>query len=216
MKVDTIRTNWADTELKQNTHIITIDDKCIIVDAGASLIDIMPYVEGKTVEAILITHAHFDHIASIDAYEVAFKCPIYLHENSEKFLLDPELNVSKYFVNDVTFEVENLHYIKGKETLNIAGVNIRTIYTPGHSEDSVCYLFEDGTLFTGDTLFAAAVGRTDLATGNPHRQIASLNVLLKLDFNVAYTGHLRSTTKEEQNNNIPTWIKYIKRGLMGE
>ena len=240
MKVDTIRTNWAESELKQNTHIITVGDKCIIVDAGAKLEDVLDVVGDKKVEAILITHAHFDHISNIDAYEIAFGCPIYMNENSKKFLHDTNLNASKYFVGDIIFDAENIHYLKGKETLNIAGLEIKPIYTPGHSEDSMCYLCSDSSvlnndelieqrvgakqdisnieqrsvLFTGDTCFARAVGRTDLATGNPKRLIVSLNSLLKLDFVTAYTGHMRHTTKMEQQDNIPTWVKYIKKHLL--
>lgn len=240
MKVYTIRTNWADSELKQNTHIITIGDKCIIVDAGASLEDVMSMVGDKKVEAILITHAHFDHISNIDAYEIAFGCPIYMNEHSKKFLHNPILNVSKFFVHEIIFDAENIHYIKGKETLHIAGIDVKAIYTPGHSEDSMCFLCIDNNvadnsnqildmiankqdisdieqhnvLFTGDTCFARAVGRTDLATGNPKRLIVSLNHLLKLDFTTAYTGHMRHTTKLEQQENIPTWIKYIKTQLL--
>ena len=108
MKVTTIRTNWAESELKQNTHIITIKDKCIIVDAGASLQDVLDIVGDNKVEAILITHAHFDHISNVDAYEIAFGCPIYMNEHSKKFLHDPELNVSKYFVQDIVFDAENI------------------------------------------------------------------------------------------------------------
>ena len=239
MKVTTIRTNWAESELKQNTHIITVGDKCIIVDAGASLEDVMSVVGDKSVEAILITHAHFDHISNMDAYEIAFGCPIYMNEHSKKFLHDPVLNVSKFFVHEIIFDAENIHYIKDKETLHIAGIDVKAIYTPGHSEDSMCFLCIDQTiednsnqilemisnkedisdmeqhnvLFTGDTCFAKAVGRTDLATGNPKRLIVSLNHLLKLDFTTAYTGHMRHTTKLEQEQNIPTWIKYIKSQL---
>lgn len=241
MKVNTIRTNWADSELKQNTHIITVGDKCILVDPGARLDDVMPYVEGKMVEAILITHAHFDHISNMDAYEIAFGCPIYMNEHSKKFLHDTHLNASRYFVGDIIFDAENIHYLKGKETLDIAGIKVSAIYTPGHSDDSMCYLCVDGgvecdneqlvqmvhnrqdisnieqqkVLFTGDTCFAKAVGRTDLATGNPKRLIVSLNHILNLDFITAYTGHMRHTTKVEQQENIPTWIKYIKKQLIG-
>lgn len=240
MKVTTIRTNWAESELQQNTHIITIEDKCIIVDAGARLEDVMEVVDDKKVEAILITHAHFDHISNIDAYEIAFGCPIYMNEHSKKFLHNTHLNVSKYFVGDIIFDAENIHYIKGKETLHIAGIDVKAMYTPGHSEDSMCYLCVDNNikdnseevlqmlnlkqdisnieqhnvLFTGDTCFAKAVGRTDLATGNPKRLIVSLNHLLKLDFTTAYTGHMRHTTKQEQEQNIPTWVNYIKKQLL--
>lgn len=239
MKITTIRTNWAESELQQNTHIITICNKCIIVDAGAKLEDVMNIVGDNKVEAILITHAHFDHISNIDAYEIAFGCPIYMNEHSQKFLHDTHLNASKYFVGDIIFDAENIHYIKGKETLHIAGIDVQAIYTPGHSDDSMCYLCTDkqvennaekildminnkqdissteqhSALFTGDTCFARAVGRTDLATGNPKRLIVSLNHILKLDFTTAYTGHMRHTTKQEQEQNIPTWIKYIKSQL---
>ena len=226
MKVDTIRTNWADTELQQNTHIITIGKKCIIVDAGASLQDVMDIVGDKKVEAILITHAHFDHISNIDAYEIAFGCPIYMNEHSKKFLDNPVLNVSKFFVHEIIFDAENIHYIKGKETLRIAGVDVKAIYTPGHSEDSMCFLLsypegkkvaknkQNHILFSGDTCFARAVGRTDLATGNPKRLIVSLNHVLKLDFTTCYPGHMRETNKEEQLTNIPTWIRYIKSRML--
>ena len=240
MKVTTIRTNWADSELQQNTHVITTGNKCIIVDAGASLEDVLAVVGDKKVEAILITHAHFDHISNIDAYEIAFGCPIYMNEHSKKFLHDPVLNVSKFFVHEIIFDAENIHYIKGKETLHIAGIEVKAIYTPGHSDDSMCYLCTDNgiednsqqildmiankediseieqhnALFTGDTCFARAVGRTDLKTGNPKRLIVSLNHLLKLDFVTAYTGHMRHTTKPEQEQNIPTWIKCINKQLI--
>ncbi len=226
MKVDTIRTNWADTELQQNTHIVTIGKKCIIIDAGASLQDVMDIVGDKKVEAILITHAHFDHISNIDAYEIAFGCPIYMNEHSKKFLHNPVLNVSKFFVHEIIFDAENIHYIKGKETLRIAGVDVRAIYTPGHSEDSMCFLLsypegkkvaknkENHILFSGDTCFARAVGRTDLATGNPKRLIVSLNHILKLDFTTCYTGHMRETSKQEQLTNIPTWVRYIKSRML--
>ena len=240
MKVTTIRTTWAESELKQNTHVITVGDKCIIVDAGASLEDVLNVVGDRSVEAILVTHAHFDHISNIDAYEIAFGCPIYMNEHSKKFLHDPILNVSKFFVQEIIFDAENIQYIKGKETLHIAGIDVKAIYTPGHSDDSMCYLCIDNqvednreqileminnkqnisdveqqkVLFTGDTCFAKAVGRTDLATGNPKRLIVSLNHILKLDFTTAYTGHMRHTTKLEQEQNIPTWIKYIKSQLL--
>ena len=165
-----------------------------------------------------------------------YGCPIYMNEHSKKFLHDPVLNVSKFFVHEIIFDAENIHYIKGKETLHIAGIDVKAIYTPGHSDDGMCYLCTDSNikdnseqimdmlnnrqdisdieqhtaLFTGDTCFAKAVGRTDLATGNPKRLIVSLNNLLKLDWTVGYTGHMRHTTKQEQLANIPSWIKYIK------
>lgn len=214
MEISTIKTVWAESELKQNTYVVTIGDKCLIVDAGASLEDIMPLVEGKKVEAILITHAHYDHISYIEGYETAFACPIYMHENSAKFLIDTNLNASKFFGVDKIFNLKNVHYIKGKETLNLAGVQVKAIYTAGHSDDSICYLFEDGTIFTGDTFFSIAVGRTDLATGNPKRLIASLNQVLKLDFDTAYTGHGRVTSKQEQLTNIPKWIHILKQDLL--
>lgn len=241
MKVSTIRTTWAESELQVNTHIITVGDKCIIVDAGAKVEDVLAEVGDRRVEAVLITHAHFDHISNIDAYEIAFGCPIYMNEHSKAFLHDPELNVSKYFVQDIIFDAENIHYLKGKETLNIAGIEVAPIYTPGHSEDGMCYLCTDNAvedngaevvkmladkqdisgveqhkvLFTGDTCFAKAVGRTDLATGNAKRLIVSLNQVLKLDFFTAYTGHMRATTKPEQEVNIPVWIQYLKTMVIG-
>ena len=214
MNIDTVKTVWSEGELKQNTHIVTMGDSCIIIDAGASLDDIMPIVEDKKVEAILVTHAHYDHITYIESYQIAFDCPVYMHENSEKFLTDTELNVSRFFGVDKTFDLHDVQYIKGKETLNLSGIEVKAIFTPGHSDDSLCYLFDNDVLFTGDTVFSIAVGRTDLATGNTKRLIASLNQLLKVDFNTAYTGHGRGTTKQEQLTNIPKWIEILKQDLL--
>ena len=203
----------------------------------------MPLVDGKKVEAILITHAHYDHITYIESYQIAFDCPIYMHENSEKFLTDTDLNVSRFFGVDKTFNLHDIKYIKGKETLNLVGVKVKAIFTPGHSDDSLCYLFEipaenndevsqydysttnqdvvsdednktNNILFTGDTFFSIAIGRTDLATGNVKRLIATLNQLIKMDFDMAYTGHGRATTKQEQLTNIPKWIQILKQGLL--
>ena len=214
MKIDTIKTTWAESELKQNTYVVTYEDKCVIIDAGAKLDDIMHLVEGKKVEAILVTHAHYDHITYIESYQIAFHCPIYMHEHSAKFLHNPVLNVSQFFGANKTFDLHDVKYIKGKETLDLGGLSIKAIYTPGHSDDSVCYLLEDGKLFVGDLLFSLAVGRTDLKTGNTKRIIASLNHILKLDFNIVYPGHGRSTNKQEQEVNIPKWIQLLKQDLL--
>ena len=214
MKIETIKTKWSENELKQNTYVVTRGDKCIIIDAGARLEDLMNIINGREVEAVLVTHAHYDHITYIESYQIAFGCPIYMHENSEKFLTNIQLNASKFFGADKTFNLHDINYIKGKETLQFADMQVKAIYTPGHSDDSLCYLLEDGTLFTGDTVFSIAVGRTDLETGNTKRLIASLNQVLKMDFNAAYTGHGRVTNKEEQLANIPRWIEILKQDLL--
>ena len=92
---------------------------------------------------------------------------------------------------------------------------IKVIHTKGHSKGGVCYLIND-VLFSGDTLFSVAVGRTDLSSGNTKQLIESLKRIQKLDYSTLYSGHGRVSNKEEQNTNIPKWIEALKNNLIME
>ena len=108
-------------------------------------------------------------------------------------------------------KINNLYLLVDQDEMDIGSLNIKCLHTPGHSIDSMCYLINDEILFSGDTVFSVAVGRTDLPTGNTNELIKSLNRILNLDFNLLYTGHGRPSSKHEQQTNIPKWIDYLKK-----
>jgi len=123
-----------------------------------------------------------------------------------------ENNVSLFFNQSHKFNVKNLNFVNDDEEIEINGHIIKCLYLPGHSVDSMCYLIDDDILFSGDTVFSVAVGRTDLPTANTKQLINSLNRILNLDYKLLFTGHGRPSDKEEQKTNIPKWLNYLKKG----
>ncbi|MBR6779268.1 MAG: MBL fold metallo-hydrolase [Clostridia bacterium] len=205
MEVKTIKTDWGG-DLKQNTHVIIGENTCVVIDAGCPIQDIKNLTP-LPIEAVFITHGHFDHVEYIEEYD-KLGVPIYVSEETPMFLKDTNLNVSRC----KTYKVNNLVPLDDGDKIESCVGTIECIKTPGHSEDSMCYLLygETNTLFTGDTVFSVAMGRDDLPTGDTIQLLASLDRILNLDFNEMYTGHGRVSTKEEQKTNIPKWINYFR------
>ena len=121
------------------------------------------------------------------------------------------MNASILFNQPCKFQINNLQFIQDGEEIEIDNHIIRCLHTPGHSVDSMSFLLDGETLFSGDTVFSVAVGRDDLPTGNTKLLIQSLNKILNLDYKTLYTGHGRPSDKEEQKTNIPKWINYLTR-----
>ncbi|MBL6444571.1 MAG: MBL fold metallo-hydrolase, partial [Holdemanella sp.] len=166
----------------ENHHAILIDP----ADMYPSLEFILKENE-CTLEAIVLTHAHFDHISGIDKIVDAFHCDVYLNPNEFDFLQDPDLNSSSAFYMDVTCGAKCKPILEGKNT--IAGFDIEAMYCPGHSVGSTVLKIED-CLFTGDVLFQGSIGRMDLATGSVSSMKQSLKKLAQLDKDYKlYPGH---------------------------
>ena len=125
---------------------------CAIIDPGYEPERVLALVKamGKTVEAILLTHGHFDHVGGVKAIAQKTGCKVYLHE--------AELKLPPYYTNGALYYTH--HYGEG-DVLKVAGLEITVMHTPGHTPGSVCLMVED-TIFTGDTLFRGSCGRTDI------------------------------------------------------
>lgn len=157
-----------------------------------------------SVEAIMLTHGHFDHIMGANELRDIASVKIYASEAEKDLLESAQLNVSTQVGRKYTVTPDVL--LKDGDEVEIAGMKVKMLSTPGHTEGSCCYLFEDaGYLIAGDTLFAGSCGRTDLPTGSGGKLSRSLkDVLMKLPDDVkVYPGHGESTTIGFERENNP-------------
>ncbi|MCR4989295.1 MAG: MBL fold metallo-hydrolase [Lachnospiraceae bacterium] len=146
-------------------------------------------------KAIMLTHGHFDHIWGIEGIKKNADIPVYASEDERALLKDTRLNCSASCGRPCSIEAD--HYLKDGETVNLCGIEIKMIKTPGHTEGGCCfYIAEAGFLIAGDTLFCESVGRSDLPTGSMGTLVRSIKeklLTLPADTKV-YPGHGGPTT----------------------
>lgn len=160
--------------------------------------------KGFEVAAILLTHAHFDHIWGCNKLRELSGAQVFAWEEEKEVCESAKLNVSQ----DVgrPYEVTVDWYLKDGEKVTVEGMEFTVIGTPGHTQGSCCYYFEeDNILISGDTLFEGSVGRDDLPTGNGRTLIRSVKeklMVLPEEVNV-FPGHGGSTTIGEEKKYNP-------------
>ncbi len=159
--------------------------------------------EGIEIKAILLTHGHIDHIEAVDRVAKEFNCPVYLHRLDRDFFHRSDYNWSeRLYMEALTVDTEPC-LLEGNEILEIAGISIEVLHTPGHTNGSVCYLTDDA-VFTGDTLFYESIGADLPPFGNTKTEIQSVQeVLFALNDQLrCYPGHsvLTSIGHERKNN----------------
>ena len=168
--------------------------KCILIDPGFDAEQILEQVRtrGKTVEAILLTHGHFDHVGGVKDIAAETGCRVYIHEAD--LSLPNRLTLGTVPCTD--------RYAEG-DTLSLAGLTLRVLHTPGHTPGGVCLLCENA-MFSGDTLFAGTCGRTDLP-GSDHRKMwDSLARLAALEEDyLVLPGHGEGSTLSEEKRSNP-------------
>lgn len=151
---------------------------------------------GVSIKAILLTHGHFDHILAVNDLKRELQIPVYAMAEERIILSDPVLNLSGKWMNDpvtVRCDVE----LTDEQEFEAAGFKIRAFLTPGHTRGGACYyLMEEGTLFSGDTLFCNSIGRTDLPTGSMGQLVRSARRLVEVldEDTTVYPGHEADTT----------------------
>jgi hydroxyacylglutathione hydrolase len=175
-------------------------DRLLVVDPGEEPDRILAAVAatGAEVEAILLTHCHFDHIGAVAPVAAATGAPVYCPEIEVPVLADIMAYVPwEGFGPFESYEAD--HLVKGGESLELAGMSFDVTFTPGHSPGHVTYAVadEDGpALFSGDVLFQGSIGRTDLPGGDHARLLQSIAELLDAypDETVVHPGHMGLTT----------------------
>ena len=189
---------------ENNCYIIRDEasSTCVLVDPGSEAQRILAKTRelGLTIEAILLTHGHFDHVLAVKEIAEATSCPIWMHPGDHH----PASGAMIDFFYPLSKEdLPNIQYCNDADVLNLAGLTIQVLATPGHTEGSVCYRFED-ILITGDTLFAGSIGRTDLPGGSYQTIQYSLSRLVALEENYRiFPGHGESSDLATEKRSNP-------------
>ena len=191
--------------VQANAGLLWNENKeALLIDPGAEGGRIKRKIEKLELKpiAILLTHAHFDHIGAVDILRETYQIPVYLHQYEENWLSDASLNGSKLFPAVDNIEGKNAdHLIDHEGEMTIGSFHFDVLETPGHSPGSVSFYFKDaGIVFSGDALFSGSIGRTDLPGGNQKQLLESIhNRLLTLpEQTIVASGHGPVTTVEEE------------------
>jgi glyoxylase-like metal-dependent hydrolase (beta-lactamase superfamily II) len=203
--------------VQENCFLFRADgsDRALIVDPGEEPERILAAVEelGVTVEAVLVTHCHFDHIGAVAPVAKATGAPVYVSKIERPVLAD----IMNYvpFAGFGPYEsYEADHLLDGGETLELAGLEIEVLFTPGHSPGHLTYAVpEHQAIFSGDVLFQASVGRTDLPGGDWGTLLASIQTLVDrfpAETRV-YPGHMGITTLGAERATNPFLAELAQR-----
>ena len=176
---------------------------CAVIDPGAAGSKVAAFAaeRGYTISKILLTHAHIDHVGGLDVLHRAVPdAPIFVH----RLDTDEAINMShgKLVYTDIFAE---------GDTIAVGSLSVHVLHTPGHTMGSVC-LMAGNALFTGDTLFAGACGRTDFAGGSMEQMLCSLRRLGELPGNFdVYPGHGEQSTLDFERAHNPYLLEAMAR-----
>ncbi len=203
MQIVSLNNNYV----RQTTYVLIEGHDAIVIDPGFNGKAIRQMLEeyGASVEAVLLTHVHYDHIRDVKMIETKTKIPLYFHPEETEFFTDGYKNYAKAFSR--TFRLPDRYEkkpIDHQEPIRFKNHIITAHHTPGHTVGSLSYAVGNN-LFSGDTLFFDSVGRTDLYSGEQTRMKQSIDYLLKNfdDDTVVYPGHGKSATLAIIKENNP-------------
>ena len=166
--------------LGANSYLLTADDKtCVAIDCGGGK-ELWDFAvsKGLTIEALLLTHGHYDHIGAVAALR-ADGAPVYIGAQDAQNLVNPLYSLAAMFGGAPSQGAADF-LLEDDETLTLAGIRLRVLHTPGHTKGSCCFLTDEGQLFSGDMLFRRGWGRTDFPGGSEMEMAASLERLRAL------------------------------------
>lgn len=195
--------------LQTNCYLVIKENVCIVIDPGEEGNKLTGIIDELNIkpQGVLLTHAHFDHIGAVEEIREQYKIPVYVHEKEAKWLLEPSLNGSQFFISGNLVRLKPAdHFFADEQIVTIGDFNFQLFETPGHSPGSVSFYFkEEGIVLAGDALFKGSIGRTDLPGGNREQLIRSIHdKLLPLpEETLVLPGHGPATTIGNEMDSNP-------------
>lgn len=196
MKIKTLNNYYND----ENTYIVYDENtkNGVVIDPGYKCDGILKSAadDNINIKYILITHCHYDHISDLEPLREKTKALLVSSKNGSVNIGNPDINHS---VSGLGYELraeKSDIVLNDSDNLTVDSLNIKCIYTPGHTNCGVCYIFNDNKIFTGDTLFLRSIGRYDLPTGNGEELVNSIKTKLYIlddDIDV-FPGHGNQTS----------------------
>jgi glyoxylase-like metal-dependent hydrolase (beta-lactamase superfamily II) len=196
-------------QVAENCFLVRAEgsDRAVIVDPGEEAEKLLAAIDelGVELEAILLTHTHFDHVGAVAPVAKATGAPVWVPEIEKPVLAD--INSFVPWPGFGPFEDWDAeHTVTGGEHLSLAGLEIDVVFTPGHSPGHVTYAVPDGgALFSGDVLFQGSVGRSDLPGGDWVTLLESIRTLVDSypPETKVFPGHMGITTLEAERATNP-------------
>ena len=187
-----------------NCYIVHDDSSksCAVIDPGYEPEKILALTDklGLTVDAVLLTHGHFDHVGAVEALVGRTGCKLWMKEADYTQKPSP---IASFFYPIHDCDFTEVCFCEEGEQIHAGGLIFTVLETPGHTWGSVCYRCED-VIFTGDTLFAGACGRTDLPGGDAQWLRRSLARLAALEKDpTVYPGHGESSSLAREKRYNP-------------
>jgi glyoxylase-like metal-dependent hydrolase (beta-lactamase superfamily II) len=196
--------------IDQNCYLAYGQDtkRAAIIDPGEDPDKIINVIDSEnlTPEIIINTHGHYDHVSGDDKIRLKYKIPLAIHKDEVEMIADPKKNASFIFGESLVVKAPEI-LLEDNQDIKLSFTTFKVLSTPGHSKGSICLLCE-AYLFTGDTLFAGTIGRTDLWGGNNETILQSLRKLKSLDSSITVCpGHGSMTTLANELKHNPFLIK---------
>lgn len=185
------------TPLATNNYLLVGKGFVVLVEATASVEQIERALDERKLDAVFLTHSHFDHASNLENILKAFDTKCYLSKKCYEKIVHHE----KEFYGDRAFGVEGCEdkvvFVKDGDEIEIGGEKFLCLGTPGHTDDSMSFVVKD-KIFVGDLIFRGGFGRTDLPSGNEEQEEESIEKVLSFPTNnKIYPGHGEMTSIEE-------------------
>ena len=195
--------SFAFNPFSENTYILYDDNKnAFLIDPGnffdEETSQLINFIEDKelTIQSILLTHAHIDHVLGLQKAFDRFQVPVLMHELEQEILDRNPMDANRFGFLFTPFQ-GNTDYLAEGEEISLGKHNFKVLHVPGHSPGSIAfYSEEDRLVVSGDVLFEGSIGRTDLYKGNHEQLLESIRSrIFVLDDEVkVYSGHGNPTT----------------------
>ena len=186
MKIDTLPIGLY----QENIYILHDHSHVLIIDPGRYAKQIAGYIkDDETVDGIILTHGHEDHTGAADDLAEMYNCGVWLHDADRQLVSPGAVNAFGSYAGLVYAETKHL-----EGDMEIGTFKVTVYHTPGHTAGSVCVRYRN-VLFSGDTLFASSIGRTDLFSGDDAQMVETIRFLKTLPRDLkVYPGHGPATT----------------------